>query len=49
MKNWNDPKIEVLRLEQTANNIIWNEEEDEVYAGMYGDNPQGYKCNLDCS
>ena len=48
-KNWNPPDIETLDIEQTMNNIIINEEEDEIYAGQFGDNPQGYKCSVRCS
>jgi len=48
-KNWNSPDIEVLDFEQTKNNIIWNEEDDGVYAGDLGDNPDGYKCSVACS
>jgi len=48
-KTWNNPDIEVLDFEQTMNNIVVNEEEDGVYAGQWGDNPQGYKCSVACS
>ena len=48
-KNWNSPDIEALDLEQTRNNIVVYEIEDGVYAGKYGDNPQGYECSVACS
>ena len=48
-KNWKAPGLIGLDISNTMNNVTVFSEEDHVKAGDYGDNPQGYVCELDCS
>lgn len=48
-KEWSVPLVEVLDIGLTENNILQSPESDGVYAGQWGDNPDGYMCPFSCS